>query len=197
MDNHIRSIHLSDMRLDPTEAEVYVLVRPERLTSTTQVRGRLTGPHSPYTTTVEVAYALREHSRQDESEGPARLTLRVIIPEPNFWDPQTAFLYEGPVELWQDGRLAQQVQVKHGLRVTRMGPRAVQVNGKPLKVCGIRRSKCTDEQAEFLHGKGYNTLLASAIADDGLWDTADRWGFAVIHRLGAKEELPLAAALKD
>ena len=71
----------------------------------TQVRGRLTGPRCPYTTTVEVAYPFREHSRDYGEGGSPRLTLRAIIPEPSWWDPQTPFLYEGPVELWQDGRL--------------------------------------------------------------------------------------------
>jgi hypothetical protein len=197
MVNSIRTLHLSDIRLDPAGAEVYALVYPERLTSSTQVRGRLVGPRSPYTTTVEVAYPLREHSRQYESEGPARLILRVVIPEPNFWDPQTAFLYEGPLELWQDGQLAQQVQLKHGLRVTQLGPRALHMNGKPVKVCGIRRSKCTDHQAELLHGKGHNTLLASAVEDEALWDTADRLGFLVIHCLTEKGDLKLAGSLKE
>jgi hypothetical protein len=197
MDNRIRTIHVTDSRLDPTEAEVYVLVYPERLTSSTQVRGRLVGPRSPYTTTVEVAYPLREHSRQYESEGPARVILRVVIPEPNLWDPQTAFLYEGPLELWQGGQLAQQLQLRHGLRVTRMGPRALEMNGKPIKVCGIRRSKCTDHQAELLHGKGHNTLLASAVEDESLWDTADRWGFLMIHCLTEKADLKLASSLKE
>jgi hypothetical protein len=197
MDNSIRTVHLSDIRLDPAGAEVYVLLYPERLTSTTQVRGRLVGPRSPYTTTVEVPYPFREHSRQYESEGPARLILRVVIPEPNFWDPQTAFLYEGPLELWQDGQLAQQRQLKHGLHVTQLGSRALHMNGKPIKVCGIRRSKCTDHQAELLHGKGHNTLLASAVEDEALWDTADRWGFLVIHCLTGKEDLKLAGSLKE
>jgi hypothetical protein len=197
MDNRIESILVFDMRLDPMEAEVWMSVAPKEVTSTTQVRGRLIGPRCPYTTTVEVAYPLREHSREYESEGSPRLKLRVILPEPSFWDPQTPFLYEGPLELWQGGQLCQQVQVKHGLRVTRMGPRALHINGKPLKVCGIRRSKCTDHQAELLHGKGYNTLLASAVEDESLWDTADRWGFLVLYRLTERQDLKLAAALKE
>jgi hypothetical protein len=196
MDNRIREMYVYDSRITPVEAEVIISVHPERLTSTTQVRGRLTGPRCPYTTTVEVAYPLREHSRQYESEGPPRIITRVIIPEPSFWDPQTPFLYEGVVELWQSGVLCQQFPVKHGLRVTRMGPRALHLNGKPLKVCGIRRSKCTEQQAEVLHGKGYNTLLASAVEDESLWGTADRWGFLVIHYLRDRQDLKFAAQKK-
>ena len=197
MNNRICAIRLADARLEPVEAQVTITVRPERVTPATQVRGRLTGPRCPYTTTVEVAYPLRDQGRQAGAAEGQTITLRVVIPEPSFWDPQTPFLYEGPVELWQDGQLVETVQVKHGLRTTRLGPRALHVNGKPVKVCGARRGACSDEKAEFLHGNGYNTLLASAAEGEGLWDTADRWGFVVIHRLTAKAELPLATALKE
>src|SRR5262245_50368134 len=119
MENRIRTVRVLDARLDPVEAEVWVTVEPERLTSTTQVRGRLMGPRCPYSTTLEVAYPLREHSRQYESEGPPRLTLRAIIPEPGLWDPQSPFLYQGPLELWQCDQRCDQVQVRHGLRLVR------------------------------------------------------------------------------
>jgi hypothetical protein len=196
MDNRIRELQLLDMRLDPTEAEVYLSVYPAQLTSTTQVRGRLTGPRCPYTTTVEVAYPFREHSRQYEADGPPKLVLRVIIPEPSFWDPQTPFLYEGPLELLQGGQVCQQLQVKHGLKAGRVGPRGVEINGKPLKVCGICRGKCTDQQARLLHEKGYNTLLPAAVEDESLWDTADQWGFLVIHTLVTGDDWKLATSLK-
>jgi hypothetical protein len=196
MDNRIRELQLLDVRLDPTEAEAWLLVHPAELTSTTQVRGRLTGPRCPYTTTVEVAYPFREHSRQYEADGPPRVVLRVIIPEPSFWDPQTPFLYEGPVELLQGGQVCQQVQVKHGLRAVRLGPRGLEVNGKPLQVCGIRRSKCTDQQARLLHEKGYNLLLPAAVEDESLWDTADQWGFLMLHWLVRKDDWKLATSLK-
>src|SRR5947209_19355800 len=129
MDNRIREVHIWDSRIEPVEAEVLLSVYPEHLRSSTQVRGRLNGPRCPYTTTVEVAYPLREHSRQYEPEGPARLLLRVVVPEPNFWDPQTAFLYEGFLELWQDGQRTQQAHLKHGLRAAQLGPRTLTLNG--------------------------------------------------------------------
>jgi hypothetical protein len=196
MDNRIRTYHLHDMRLDPVEAEVWVSASPEQLTSTTQLRGRLVGPRCPYTTTVEVAYAFREHSRQYESEGAPRLLLRVVIPEPSLWDPQTPFLYEGALELWQSGQLCQQVQVKHGLRTLQLGARGLEVNGKSLPICGIRRSKCTDQQARLLHEKGFNTVLPAAVEDESFWDVADRWGFLVIHGIADSEDLKRVSSLK-
>src|SRR5262249_21007677 len=140
-------------------------------------------------------YPFREHSRQYERDDTPRLILRGIIPEPSWWDPQTPFLYEGPVELLQDGQVCQEVQVRHGLRVARLGPRGVDLNGKPLQVVGIRRGKCTEQQARLLHEKGYNTLLPAAVEDESLWDTADRWGFLVIHHLVTKDDWKVATSL--
>src|SRR5579864_8804454 len=122
MTNRIHHIRVTDTRLDPAEAEVCIGVYPERLTSVTQVRGRLVGPRCPYATTVEVAYPLRELSREYESTGTPRLILRVVIPEASFWDPESPFLYRGPVELWEGGQRCDLVQVTHGLRTLGLGP---------------------------------------------------------------------------
>jgi beta-galactosidase/beta-glucuronidase len=44
------------------------------------------------------------------------LEFRVIIPEASWWEPKTPFLYEGPVELWQDGVLCDRREISHGIR---------------------------------------------------------------------------------
>ncbi|HYV36006.1 MAG TPA: hypothetical protein VE988_09910, partial [Gemmataceae bacterium] len=31
------------------------------------------------------------------------LAMRVVIPEPSFWEPECPFVYDGVIELWQDG----------------------------------------------------------------------------------------------
>ena len=100
MPNRIQRILVFQSRLTPTEAELWISVYPEQLASDTQIRGRLMGPRCQYSTTVEVAYPLREWKRSYETEDVPHVSLRVIIPEPNFWDPQSPFRYEGPVELW-------------------------------------------------------------------------------------------------
>src|SRR5437763_15625817 len=118
MSQRIRRVELSDPTLVPAEAEVWVTVHLDRLTPTTAVRGRLMGPTCRYAGTVEVAYPLRSlgpSQKPPASEGPA-LTTRVVIPEPSFWDPESPFLYHGPVELWEDGERREQVTVRHGLR---------------------------------------------------------------------------------
>jgi len=69
MTNSIKNIHIWNHHLNPAEAEVAICVTPEHVSSMTQVRGRLVGPQCRYASTVEVAYALSEVSREYESTG--------------------------------------------------------------------------------------------------------------------------------
>jgi hypothetical protein len=189
-----------DMRLDPTEADVWISVYPERLTSVTQVRGRLLGPRCPYATTVEVAYSLREHSREYESTGTPHLTARVVIPEASLWDPESPFLYQGPVELWQGGERCDQVHVSHGLRTLSLGPQGLRCNGRLFPLRGVVRGVWSDGEARSVHQAGVNTLLAPAGAGPALWHLADRFGFLVLHRItdeaGLRAELQRALTFR-
>src|SRR5262249_21584482 len=161
-----------DRSLSPAQAEVHVLVTPQQRTPATEVRGRLMGPNCPYSNTVEVAYALRP---LPGAEGDA-LVCRVIIPEPSLWEPESPFLYRGPVELWQDGSREDRVTVSHGLRQIQLGPRGLRVNGRPLTLRGREVGHLSDDEALALRRGGYNLLLAPAEAAALLWDTADRLG---------------------
>jgi hypothetical protein len=189
MTNRIQSIRVIDGRLDPAEAEVWISIDPECLTTTTQARGRLMGPRCPYSTTVEVAYPLREQSREYESTGRPGLIMRVIIPEASLWDPQSPFLYEGPVELWQGKERCDQAWISHGLRMLTLGPQGLRCNGKPLPLCGAALGGLSEAEARSLRQARYNSLLAPASADAALWDLADRFGFLVLARTTAKAEL--------
>jgi hypothetical protein len=189
MTNHLQTIRVRDGRLDPAEAEVWLFAYPERLTSTTRVSGRLVGPRCPYAGTVEVAYPFREQSREYESTGNAHIALRVIIPEPSFWDPESPFLYQGPADLWEGDQRGDQVQVSHGLRVLGLGTQGLRCNGRPLVLRGVARAACPEAEARSLHQAGCNTLLAPAGADAALWDLADRFGFLVLVRIADEEGL--------
>lgn len=189
MTNRIQTIRAFNRRLDPAEAEVCVSVYPERLTSVTQVRGRLVGPRCPYATTVEVAYPLREHSREYESTGTPCMILRAVIPEPSLWDPESPFLYEGVLELWQGGERCDQTRFTHALRALSLGPRGLLCNGRPLSVRGRALGGCSEAEARSFHQAGYNTLLVSAGADAAVWDIADRFGFLVLARARDRAEL--------
>jgi hypothetical protein len=100
MSNRIRKTMIEVRRLSPAEAEVWVCVEVDAVTPTTELRGRLTGPRCPGVTTVEVAYAFRPLTSTD---APPSLTVRAVIPEPNLWTEETPFVYDGHIELWQDG----------------------------------------------------------------------------------------------
>jgi hypothetical protein len=99
MRNRILDVQVQTQRLTPMEAELCILVRAETMTPATELRGRFVGPKCPGVTTVEVAYPLRPFA--DLREG---LMARVVIPEPNRWEEQCPFVYDGVVELWQDGQ---------------------------------------------------------------------------------------------
>src|SRR5437879_11187839 len=102
--NRIHEICIVNRRLDPTETVLNIALEVDNATPTTEVRGRLMGPRCAYLSTVEIAFPLREVERND-----AYLLMEIIIPEPSWWEPKSPFLYEGPLELWQDGQLCERL----------------------------------------------------------------------------------------
>jgi hypothetical protein len=102
MENRIRRTTIEVRRLSSAEAEVWVVAEVDAVTPTTELRGRLVGPRCPGTSTVEVPYPFRPPLRAAAGP-PGTLTARVLIPEPNLWTAVMPFVYEGPLELWQDG----------------------------------------------------------------------------------------------
>ncbi len=187
-------IEVRDHALDPTAAEVWISVGPHGTNPTSEVRGRLMGPRCRYATTVEVAYPLRPFPRPPESL--PGITRRVLIPEPSFWEPQTPFLYEGPVELWEDGERSDEVFVSHGLRTFHLGPRGLRLNGRPLPLRGVAREPSSEPQALSLREAGYNLVLASTMAAQ-LWELADRIGFLMLGRVeeGQLDNLRIGAGV--
>jgi hypothetical protein len=102
------------VRLSQAAAELLIHVDfPNDPGPATELRGRLMGPRSPTTGTVEVAYALRP--LPPTSELPGRRSARVVIPEPNFWEPASPFTYRGPVEVWESGTKRMELPVEIGL----------------------------------------------------------------------------------
>ena len=196
MQNRIRRVQMFPSRLDPAESELWVTVFPEQLTSTTQIRGRLMGPRCAYASTVEIAYPWREWSRQYEKDGEPSVCLRIIIPEASFWDPESPFLYEGRLELWQGGECCDQVEISAGLRTVNLGPQGIRWNGRLLKLRGAIVGQLQKDDARRLRETGCNALLAaptSAAVD--LWSAADRFGFLMLGRITNKSDLSQASVL--
>lgn len=181
MTNRIRQYHWYLRILDPTLGEAAISVYPERLTSRTQVRGQLTGPRCSYSTTIEIAYPWRETSRTYEKEGEPYISARAVIPEPSLWEPQTPFLYEGTVELWDDGQLSDRVTIRFGLRDLKLSGRGFLLNGRPFAIHGVAREKFAPEELPELRQAGFDTLLTPLGPDYGdLLEAADQLGFLVI-----------------
>src|SRR5262249_42977924 len=155
--------------------------------------GRLMGPSWPYGDTVEVAYALRPVA----AGGVRALAARVVIPEPGLWEPERPFLYRGPLELWEDGRLCQQLELRHGLRQAVLGRRGLVWNGRPLPLKGREvRGTLAEAEARAWRAEGVNLLVAPAtLGLEPLCDLADRLGFAVIGCLPEGESSPMADVL--
>ncbi|HWG46365.1 MAG TPA: hypothetical protein VN688_26620 [Gemmataceae bacterium] len=184
MDNRIRQLEVHDRSLIPAEAELWITVTAECHTPTTEIRGRLMGPRCPYASTVEVAYPLRPLPPHRTSPQSIGATMRVVIPEASLWEPESPFLYQGPIELWQDGQRRDQIKLSHGLRSFLLGERGLRVNGRPLTLRGRTVSACSDEDALALRQAGCNLLVVPVEADTlAVWERADRLGFFVLGQL--------------
>jgi hypothetical protein len=135
---------------------------------------------------VEVAYHFRPLPPGAAVPAGA-VAVRALIPEASLWGPETPFLYEGPVELWEEGRLLEKVAVRHGLRHVALGPAGLRVNGRPLSLRGRELAGCSEEQALELRRADYNLVVVPAGAG-GAWEVADRVGLFVLGRPGGAEE---------
>lgn len=182
MSNHIRQVSASDHQLSPAEAELRIFVTPDRLTPTTEIRGRLVGPRNAYAATVEVAYPLRPLARAVQAQ--PLLAARIVIPDPCWWEPTTPFLYEGQIELWEDGQRCDQAPMRHGFRVFHRGRQGLLVNGRPLLLRGAAMADLPEDRLREWHQAGTNLLVATLDSQaTAQWTAADRLGFLMLGRL--------------
>lgn len=188
MDNRIRQIEVRDGPLIPAQAEVWIRVEAEWQTLATELRGRLMGPRCPFASTVEVAYPLRTPPSNRGPEDSA-LSRRVVIPEACLWEPVSPFLYQGPIELWQDGRKCDQVTISHGLRSFQLRERGLFVNGQPLTLRGRRLADCSEDEALRFRQAGFNLFVAPIEEKTlPLWERADRLGFLMLGQVADESE---------
>jgi hypothetical protein len=163
-------------RHDPAETEIH-LIAPE------PVSARLLGPRCRFASTVEVAYWFRPAPGLPG-------TLRAIVPEPSFWDPESPFLYEAIV------RTAGGADVRRtlGLRSIQLGPDGFRIERRPLRLSAVRRRSLDDAAA--LRQAGVNAIVCPVTPETAsVWADADAWGFFVLGELSA-QSLPLVAALE-
>lgn len=185
MTNRILDAYVLTHRADPAGAELRVVVRPEAMTPTIEIKGRLMGPRSQYATTVEIAYPYRELARTDH------LVLRVLIPEPSFWEPKTPLLYEGPLELWDAGACCERITLMHGIRAVQLGDKGLRVNGRPHRVRGVSVSHFNEHDARRWHDEEVNCVLMPARTESmELLELCDRFGLFALGKVDEAHEWP-------
>ncbi len=186
--NSILSVQLKNRSLDPAQAEVQVHVTPARRTPTTELRGRLVGPHCLYATTVEVSYPLRPLPRPpgDSDE----LLMRVVIPEPSLWDPESPFLYRAHIELWEDGQRHAEIVLDHGLRTLQLSRNGVRINHR---IWSIRGGFFQGEEPG--HGATGINLLVAPPRSEALWALTDERGLLMLGQLESPFDLLQASLL--
>jgi hypothetical protein len=183
MSNRIVSFEVRPRARPPSEADVEVVIVPERLTPGTEVRGRVTGPRCVYASTVEVAYPFRPAA----APAPGVLAARAVVPEAGLWDPQRPFVFRAVVELWQDGQRCDRLECDCGFRTVHVGARGLRWNGWPLTIQGTVRLPGTAEEARAAHAAGCNLVL-NTLANRRGWDTAQEYGLIVLARVPLTEE---------
>ncbi len=100
----IEQLTIQQKRLSPAEAELWIHVHVAAVGATTQIRGSLTGPFCQNVQTIQIAYPIRRIMPPGHADNV--LIGRILIPEPNLWTIETPFIYEGNVELRDEGKLA-------------------------------------------------------------------------------------------
>jgi beta-galactosidase/beta-glucuronidase len=142
----------------------------------------LTGPRCAYYSTIEIAYPMREVERSD-----TRVTLRVVIPEASWWEPATPYLYQGDVELWDNGTLCERQRAIHGIATLQITTKGLRLNGSSYQLRGkMVQPTIRDAELKLLHDAGVNAVMTSFrterewTSNIGLWALADRYGLFVL-----------------
>jgi hypothetical protein len=164
-------------RHDPAETEIH-LVAPEPVTA------RLLGPRCRFASTVEVAYWFRPAPGLPG-------TLRAIVPEPSFWDPESPFLYDAIVRTAAGSEIRRTI----GLRSVQLGPDGFRIERRPLLLNAVARDRLDDAAA--LRQAGVNAIVCPVTPETtSIWADADSWGFFVLGELST-DSLPMVAGLEN
>jgi hypothetical protein len=170
---------ITDRALTPTLAEVWITAASHDLLGDQEMRGRLIGPQCSYASTVEVAYSVQPLPRQPDK--PTAITGRVVIPEPSLWEPETPFLYLGPVTVWKQQQKWFETTISHGLRRFTISPEGARLNGRSFQIRGVNCDSLNTNTAVEFRQRGINTLLVPVQSDTvALWELADRLGFFIL-----------------
>ncbi|MGF1582491.1 MAG: hypothetical protein ACFCD0_24470 [Gemmataceae bacterium] len=191
----IAKLEFHNQDLSPTNAELLIELRTKSILKNPEVRGRLMGPSCVYSSTIEIAYPMKNW---DVAVDEPVLVTKVIIPEPSLWDPVSPFLYYGPLELWEGEECLARGKLTHGLRSIQMTPRGLRWNGKPMVLRGTVVDEVTELDLVGLREAGFNAIVLTKSARN-LETTAlaDKYGIVILVQLQSLDELdwlhPLAS----
>ncbi len=178
--DRLTGIDLSTVALSGAEAELRIELRFDKPVGQVEFRGRLTGPHCHYASTVEIAYPFRPVPGAPKIAADA-VVGRVVIPEPNLWTPSLPFHYEGVVELWAQGRSLAKLRISQGLRTLQLQSGKVRWNAGQVLLRGRRIERASESDAMAWRQAGYNTWLVEVGPHaDALAQLADRLGFFLV-----------------
>ncbi len=169
----IREIEVVNHRLDPTETILHVRI-PGHIPG--QIIGRLNGPRCPFSTTVEIAYPLRERERGEIA------TLSAVIPEPSWWDPESPFVYHGFIELPHGDAKPERTTFQHAIYWLQMTSKGLRLNGRPFQL----RGKCVDQIGSLdslrdYRSRGFNWLILPESPAIEMRNLCMTHGFFVSH----------------
>jgi hypothetical protein len=185
------------VRLTQAEAELRFLVTLGGPADDLQVRGRLMGPRCPYAATVEVAYPLRELERERDQAGVTSILLRTVIPEPSMWDPESPFLYSGPLGIWRGNELLEQQIQQIGFIGWGLGSRGLRVNGKYIDLQATLIKELNPELSAQLREQHFNCVVVEVSeATCSTWEMADRFGFFVLGHITGEDAWRVARRLE-
>ncbi len=177
MKDAISEIQVVNHRFSPTETMLHVGIALHNPASNVQLRGRLNGPRCPFSTTIEIAYPLRERARGDDI-----VTMSAVIPEPSLWDPESPFVYISFVELMRDGVVADRVNFQHAIYWLQMTSKGLRLNGQPFVLRGRCVASIGDvESLRYLRDRGFNWLISKASPTGEMRKLAATYGFFVSH----------------
>jgi hypothetical protein len=187
--NQIVGLEIVEVDVDPAQVQLYLRVEAEQWTPTTEVRATLLGPRNALGPTAEVTHTFQPLKKPEPDVGPEIRTWRVLLPEPALWSPESPCRYEGTVELWQDGALADSHPLHYSLYNLAWSGGDILLNDEPL-IPHLRRVDTLDEPAVHrLRAEKVNVVLLPASAT-GAWELADRLGLFLLGELSADGTLP-------
>lgn len=165
-------------RLSPAEADLRIRSSGG---ATRLVGGRLLGPTCPYATTVQVAYPVRLLS---PGEG------RVVVPEPNYWDPRTPLIYHLLLRLEVEGA-KQQLAHRVGFFEASLGSAGLTWNGKPTSLQAARMTEInTLEELSHLWEQQFDTVIIPARSlEPRLLEWADTYGMWLLVEVADSHEM--------